>query len=167
MLTPLTGEKMKYKTANTEDDARSDIAVQSFWSRGTRAFLDIRVYNPLCKVYATKSLTVCHKENEDQKKRAYNERIVQVERGTFTPLVFTCFGGQSHECSRFYKELYCKLAIKRNMSVMAVTNFVRTKLSFTLLKSTLLCLRGTRSKLFEQKMSNIDFTVANCEAGLR
>ena len=27
-----------------------------------------------------------------KKKRNYNERILQIEHGTFTPLVFTCFG---------------------------------------------------------------------------
>ena len=29
--------------------------------------------------------------NEKEKKRAYNERVLQVENGTFTPLVFSVF----------------------------------------------------------------------------
>ena len=87
-LTPLTGETFSLKSANKADDARSDIAVRSFWSRGTRAFLDVRIFNPLSKVYATKSTEEMQRKNENDKKRQYNERIVQVEMGTFTPLVF-------------------------------------------------------------------------------
>ena len=34
--------------------------------------------------------------NEQEKKRRYNDRIVNVEHGYFTPLGFSCYGGMSH-----------------------------------------------------------------------
>ena len=167
-LVPLTGELFRYRTANTTDDAKSDIAVRGFWAHGTRAFLDVRIFNPLSLSYANKSLEACHKKNEAEKKRGYGERIVQVECGTFTPLVFSCYGGQGEECQRFYKELCKKLADKRKTATSDVVNFVRTRLSFTLVRSALICLRGSRRKLPQAgaDFRQVDFTMANIEAGL-
>ena len=43
--------------------------------------------------------------NEKEKKRQYNERVLEVEHGSFTPLVFSSNGGMGRECSTFYKRL--------------------------------------------------------------
>ena len=83
--------------------------------------------------------------NETEKKKKYAEGVVQIEYGTFTPLVFSCLGGMSIECGRFYKLLSELLPVKRNNELIIFTNFVRTKISFSLLKSCLLCVRGSRS----------------------
>ena len=40
--------------------------------------------------------------NEQEKKRAYNERILQIDHGTFTPLVFSINGSMGRECQKFY-----------------------------------------------------------------
>ena len=69
------------------------------------------------------------------------------------------------ECNRFYKELVKKLADKRGNAYSIVAGFVRANLSFSLLKSSLLCLRGTRGKLFDPTtLKNINFTLANIES---
>ena len=39
--------------------------------------------------------------NEKEKKRECNERIMNVEHGPLTPLVFSCYGGMSQECGAF------------------------------------------------------------------
>ena len=61
------------------------------------------------------------------------------------PLVFSCFGGMSRECSFFYKKLAEKLAEKRNLNFGEVMCFVRTKINVSLIKSLVLCTRGSRS----------------------
>ena len=38
------------------------------------------------------------KKHEQEKKRNYNRRIMNIENGTFTPLVFSVFGGMGKEC---------------------------------------------------------------------
>jgi hypothetical protein len=43
-LLPLEGESFKYKSANKEDGARSDISVHSFWSRMRRAYFDTTAF---------------------------------------------------------------------------------------------------------------------------
>ena len=65
----------------------------------------------------TRSLEAVHRSNEAAKKREYNERVMQVEHGTFTPLVFSSLGGMSVECSKFYSRLNEMLAAKRDVSL--------------------------------------------------
>ena len=43
-----------------------------------------------------------------EKKRAYNERVKEIEQRTFTPLVFSVMGGMSREYDRFYKETFMR-----------------------------------------------------------
>ena len=83
------------------------------------AYSDVRIFNPLAKCYRNLSLQAAHKNNENEKKRKYNDRIIEVEHGSFTPLVFTCFGGMSRECSRFYAHAAEKIADKRKSIVSA------------------------------------------------
>ena len=44
------------------------------------------------KSHRNSALPVSHKENKNDKKRAYNEQIIHVVLVSFTPLVFFCYG---------------------------------------------------------------------------
>ena len=145
LLQEITGEIFKAKTTKTEKDSRLDLSARGFWLRGQKVFCDVRVFNPLTKCHRTKPITKVHELNEKEKKVKYAARINEVEHGSFTPLVFSCFGGMSRECSFFYKKLAEKLAEKRNVSPSETTCFVRTKINFSLINSLVLCIRGSRS----------------------
>ena len=100
---------------------------------------------------------------EREKKRAYNQRIIEVEHGSFTPLIFSAYGGYSPETDRFMKELGNKLAEKLDSDTSIVTNWLRTKLSFSLIRSAVLCIRGSRTlrrTTLPIDSSNIDITNA-------
>ena len=62
------------------------------------------------------------------------------------PLVFSCFGGLSIECSNFFNKISDVIAEKRNIDQSVARSWVRTKLNFSLIKSTNLCIRGSRSR---------------------
>ena len=51
----------------------------------------------------------------------------------------------ARECKKFFSRLTEMVAEKRNVHVSVATSFIRTKLSFSLLRSMLLCIRGSRS----------------------
>ena len=68
-LTTLTGEVFELKTTNKEDDARLDIAFRNFWSIGTKAYCDIRVFNPLANSYCKQKLSNAYTSNEKSKKK--------------------------------------------------------------------------------------------------
>ena len=95
-----------------------------------------------------------------EKKRHYNERVTAVESGTFTPLVFPTTGGMGSECKTFYTRLCQMLAEKQKVSTQQTTDYIRTKLSFSLLKSTLLSLRRSRSLKIEHYNLN-DICLSN------
>ena len=160
ILQEVTGESFKAKTAKTEKDARPDIAARGFWMRGQRAFCDVRVFNPLAKCHRSKPLAKVHEIHEKEKKVKYARRVIEIEHGTFTPLVFSCFGGMSRECSYFYKRLSERIAEKRDISVSEATCFIRTKINFSLIKSLVLCIRGSRS-VRSDSVADTDIVFAN------
>ena len=45
------------------------------------------------------------KKKKNKKKRNYNQHIIQVEKGTFKPMVFSIYGGMGRECQDFYSKL--------------------------------------------------------------
>ena len=89
--------------------------------------------------------SILRKHEQEKKKREYNDRVMQVEQGTFTPLVFTITGSMGPECLQFHKSLAEKLATKSGERYSDVMNYIRCKLSFMCARSSLLCLRGSRT----------------------
>ena len=55
-LQELTGKQFEQRTANTSDEARSDVAARGFWTAGQIAFFDIRVFYSNATRYANQSL---------------------------------------------------------------------------------------------------------------
>ena len=99
-LLPVTSENFSNRTANTRTEVRLDIN-QEGSGLGQQAFFDIRVFDPNAKRYLNSALPQCYAQNEKEKKRQHNERVLQIEHGSFTPLVFSVYGGMSRECSTF------------------------------------------------------------------
>ena len=167
LLLEVTGEHFKAKTAKTGKDARPDVAARGFWMRGQRAFYDIRVFNPLAKCHRSKTLPKIHEMHEREKKLKYAARIIEIDHGSFTPLVFSCFGGMSRECSYFYKRLSEKIAEKRDLKTSEATCYIRTKISFSLIKSVVLCIRGSRATRSGDSVAETDITLANHLAAVK
>ena len=158
VLQPLTGEIFTHRTANTASEARVDISASGFWQRGQKAYFDIRVFDPLAPSHKGAELDAVHRENEKEKMRAYGERIRQVEQGSFTPLVFTTAGGMGPQAKIFYSRIADQMSEKKQEPKSFFTAWLRCRLSFSLLRSALLCLRGTIfSKHRAEDLSNVDF----------
>ena len=83
-LQQITGEYLQHSAA-AGNEVRLDISACGFWQAGQMAFLDVRVFNPNAKRYANIKLSKAYEINEKEKKKTYNERILQVEHGSFTP----------------------------------------------------------------------------------
>ena len=148
-LLELEGERLEARTAARGDEARPDIKAGSFYRDGQVAFFDIQVVNPNSKSYLKKSVKSVLQQCERQKINKYNERILNVERGTFCPLIFSITGGCGPEAKIFLKLLSDKISKKKKERYNDVISFLRIKLSFTLLKLVLLCIRGSRATFIE------------------
>ena len=78
------------------------------------------------------------------KKREYEERVLQTEKGSFVPLVLTTSGGMGPGCKDMLKRLAQKIAEKRGERYSDVINHLRTRLRFSLLRGVLVALTGER-----------------------
>ena len=52
-----------------------------------------------------KTIPTILKEQEEEKKWKYQQRVLDVEMGSFTPLVFRTNGGMGADCNCFLKRL--------------------------------------------------------------
>ena len=164
MLQPLTGEKLNYKTSNTSPEARLDVSVRGFWTRGQRTFCDrdVRVFDPSAPRLLSRTLESAYIEHEQEKRRGYNQRVLQVEQGSFTPLIFSILVEWDQSVNFSTLSRLSQLLIeKRHENFSVTTSWLRCKLSFSLLRSALLCIRGSRttSPQTETYQTTIDFTV--------
>ena len=76
------------RTSNSSDGARLDIAANGFWGgRYKRTFLDVRVFNPHAASNRNTTIENCYLKHEREKKRAYEQRVRDIEHASFTPLV--------------------------------------------------------------------------------
>ena len=143
-LQPLTGEVLHYRTAVLEDDARVDIRAAGFWGCHHRSFFDIRVFNDLADSNQSSSLAAAFCKHESVKRHAYEERVCEVERGSFTPLVFSSLGGMGKAATVMYCRLASLLSDRWNSPYSLIMGWLHCSLGF-LLRSSLMCLHGSRS----------------------
>ena len=138
---------------NTAEQARLDISARGVWTSFDKSFFDVRVTHPNCLSNRSKPFQKIYEENEKEKKDEYNERVLNVEKGNFTPLVFLTSGGMSKECKRFINRLANLQARRKGEEYGDVVRVLRTKLRFALLKTTLIALRGHREKACDKDLS--------------
>ena len=77
----------------TSREVRLDIKAGGFWTPGVTAFFDVCVMHVNSRSNQGKYTATIVKEQENEKTRKYNQRVMDVEMGTFTPLVFGTNGG--------------------------------------------------------------------------
>ena len=103
-----------YKSANGEAGAQLDVAAQNFWGKDHQtAYFDVRIFNPFAQSYANSSISKCYRKHELDKKREYEERVREIEHGSFSPLVFSTAGGMGPIATTVYKRIASLIADKR------------------------------------------------------
>ena len=111
------------------------------------AFFDVRVFYPNASSNRSTTPLSVYRRHELAKKREYGQQIREVECGVFTPLVFSTARGMGKEATTFYKRLADMIAQKRQHPYPAVMGWLRCRLSFASLRSSIICIRGSRSSL--------------------
>ena len=123
-----------------------------------RAFFDVRILHLGAESNQGDWKSVCAR-HEGDKKREYNERILQVEKASFTPLVFTTSGGMGCEAEKFHKRLATLISKKRGNSYSDAISYVRQKLRFCLLRATLAAVRGFRGTEIQKDDEDSDINI--------
>ena len=123
-LLPLTGVHMDRKTAKTQADARSDVRVRGFWHKEQNAFFEFRVLYPSASSYLNQSPLELYEHFAQARKLEYEQRINQVDSGSFTPMIMLSSGGMGPEMTMAVKHLARKLALLQGCDSFAVSHGV-------------------------------------------
>ena len=78
-------------------------------------------------------------------------------------MCFTSVSGYGREAHQFIKKLVESIAEKRDFETSVVMNYIRTKISFALMRSLVNCVRGTRSRFQHQVIINADDIITHNE----
>ena len=76
------------------------------------------MFNPLAASNRRSSISTCFKFHDREKRRTYEQRVHEVERGSFTSLVFSALGGVSKATELTYKRLASLLATKKDQPAL-------------------------------------------------
>ena len=106
----LDNERFNFRSAVTSLETSLDLKAGGFWSRGVTAFFDVRVTHVNSKSNQGEATSTIFKGQEEEKKRTYQQRVLDYKMGSFTPLVFGTNGGMGADCNCFLKHLAEKLS---------------------------------------------------------
>ena len=118
--------------------------LQTFGHTISNAPLTLECSTPLC-LPIVNLWPLATKKHEQEKRRRYDQHIREVEHGSLTPLVFNTMGGMGPTASVVFKRIASMIADKTSQSYTSTIQLIRCKLTFSLLRSTITCLRGSRS----------------------
>ncbi len=113
-LQPVSADQLNGASANSQEGARLDISANGV--RFQKTYFDVRVFNPLAPSNRNQPQAATYRKHEMEKKRAYQQRIQEVEH---TPLVLSVTGGMGVEATLFYKRLSSLLAQKWDITYSA------------------------------------------------
>ena len=65
------------------------------------------------------------------------KEFYKLKKALLPPLLFSTYGGMGIEATKFVKRIGELISIKRNEDYADVINYLRTRLRFTILRSTL------------------------------
>ena len=164
-LQPVTPDLLIGATANSQDGARLDVSANGVWGgRYQKTYFDVRVFNPLAPSNRNQQPAAVFRKHEREKKRAYQQRVQEVEQSSYTPLVLSVTGGMGAEASTFYKRLAAMLSQKWEIPYSKTLCWLRCRLSYSLIRSAIQAIRGARSSQGHVARSPLSIDLITIEA---
>ena len=77
------------------------------------SLFDVRVCHPNAESYRDLEPQQIYRLLKNEKKRQYSSRVLDIEHGAFTPLIFTTTGGMGKEGLSYHSRLAELIAIKK------------------------------------------------------
>ena len=123
----------------------ADLSIRGVWQPQTAALFDIRVVHTDSQSYVGRSVQAVLKSAELEKKRKYNQAAAD-RHASFTPFVLSVDGLLAREADLTLQRFADKLSRKWDKPYAEVMGWMRTRLSFAILRATNYCVRGSRVK---------------------
>ena len=67
-----------------------------------------------------------YKQHENDNKRLYTQRVMDVEQGIFTPFVFRTTGDLGEKCKRYHNRLAELVAAKKGEDYATTVSWIRS-----------------------------------------
>ena len=99
-----------------------------------RTFLDVRVFHYGAPSNKCHTVDDAFERHENEKKRTYNSRILEIEKATFTPLVFSTSGAMGNEAERFLKRVASLMSYKKGNLYSECISYIRRRVRFVILR---------------------------------
>ena len=167
VLQDISGEQLG-RGSNRAPDARLDIHARGFWENQRSAFFDVRVCHPNADSYKDLELQQIYRNHENEKSAYTRGGFWTSNKELLHPaLIFTSTGGMGNECLQYHCRLAQLISIKKGEHYAKTISWIRARTSFALLRSALICLRGSRArrKAFCD-FKNIDIDVETQEGAI-
>ena len=116
----------------------TDLQVRGVWQPQVDVLFDVRVVDTDAPSYRGRSPQTMLGSAEAEKKRKYLEACL-ARHASFTPLCFSIDGMLGSEADCFLRRLADRLSAKWERSYSTVVDWVRSRLSFAVLRATMLC----------------------------
>ena len=91
-------------------------------------FFDVRVCYPNAESYKGLTTKQIYRQHESEKTRMHASRVLEVEQGSFTPMVFTTTGEMADECKRYHNRLAEHLSNKKGEDYSTTISRIRVNL---------------------------------------
>ena len=96
-------------------------------------------------LFSCSIMSTYYRRHEQEKIRAYDQQIREIEHGCFSSLIFSVSGGMDPTAKVVYKKLASMISTKHNQPYSQAVSWLRCRLSFSLLRSSIMCIRGSRA----------------------
>ena len=116
----------------------------------------MRVFNPFVPSLVNSPITPLYHQKEQEKRRAYDERIRELEHGSCAPLIFLASGGMGPSATGtvVFKRIVSLIATKQKSYPLTIS-YIICRLAFSLLQSAIMSLRGHRG-IYHQPPAHIN-----------
>ena len=118
-----TGEELN-RGANTTLDAWLDIVAWGFWERQRSPFFNVRVCHLNADSYRDLDPDQIFRQHKTEKKCQYTSWVLEVEKASFTPLVFSTTGGMAVECKWYHTRPAELFATEKGKSYATTITFL-------------------------------------------
>ena len=119
--------------------------MRGLWQPQTSALFDVRVVDTDAQSYSGRPVQQVIRSAEEEKKLKYVE-AVEERRGSFVPFVVSVDGYMGREADMALRRLSDTLVWKWEKRYSNVIDWVRAYMSFSIIRATNVCLRGSRMK---------------------
>ena len=109
--------KLRIYLGKNGDQVRLDISARGLWEPFQKTMDDVRIFHPNADSYKNRELKAVYL-HEKEKCKSYEQRVVQVEKCSFVPLIYSTMGGMSPRTLVFHQRIGKLVAEKEKKCIV-------------------------------------------------